>query len=150
MNEAGSHYQTHKFYIFNKKIASFLLEMGVPKGNKTMQNFRVPNWVRNSKDLSREYLKIAYLCEGSFKERDRKNPRISINIAKADKFLNSGIKFMGDLKIMLKKFGIRTTPCYAIGQNVIRKKDRIRTKNLRFRVITADNNKFIKEIGWIK
>ena len=150
MNHAGSSYQVHKFDIFNKKIALELVKLGVPKGNKTMQDFRVPEWIKTSKELSKEFLKIAFLCEGSFKENDRRNPRISINIAKAEKFLNSGIKFMEDLKVMLLKFGIRTTDCHISGINKIRKKDGIQTKNIRFRIITADNNKFIKEIGWIK
>jgi len=150
LNNAGSHYQTHKFDIFNKVVATKLVKLGVPKGNKTIQNFRVPVWIRTSKELSREYLKIAFLCEGSFKENDRKNPRISINIAKADEFLDSGIKFMDDLRNMLLKFGIKTTDCHISGKNIIRKRDGLQTKNIRFKVITGDNNKFIKEIGWIK
>ena len=150
LNSAGSNYQTHKFCIFNKLIARKLVKIGIPKGNKTMQNFRVPQWIRNSKHLSREFLKVAFLCEGSFKENDRKNPRISINIAKAEQFLKSGIKFMNDLRFMLLKFGIRATNCHICGRNPIRKKDGIRTRNIRFRIITEDNNKFIKEIGWIK
>jgi len=150
LNSAGSHFQTHKFYVFNKPIATTLLKLGIPKGNKTMQNYRVPSWINNSKELSREFLKIAFLCEGSFKEKNRKNARISINIAKLEKFLESGIEFMNDLKSMLMKFGINTTDCYIMGENKIRKMDGERTKNIRFRIITADNHKFIKEIGWIK
>jgi len=150
LNSAGSHNQTHQFYIFNKKITSQFIKLKIPKGNKTLQDFRVPNWIKKSRELSKEYLKIAYLCEGSFKENDRKNPRISINIAKANNFLSSGLNFMNDIREMLLKFGIRTTDCHISGKNAIRKKDNIQTSNIRFRIITQDNNKFIKAIGWIK
>jgi len=150
LNSAGIQKKVHQFYIFNKKIASELYALGIPKGEKVMQNFSVPNWIKDSKELSREYLKIAFLCEGSFCEKDRKNSRIQINTAKGEEFLDSGLKFMEDLRCMLSKFDIRTTNSNIMGENQIRKTDGKRTKNVRFRIITEDNHKFIKEIGWIK
>jgi hypothetical protein len=148
LNSAGSHYQTHKFYIFNKKIATELFNYGIPKGDKVIQKFSVPKWIKNNKELSREYLKIAYLCEGSMKE-NRKNPRIQINLAKAEEFLPDGLNFMNELKEMLFKFGIKTTPCSVYGRR-IRKRDNKISRDIRFRILTSDNDKFIKEIGWFK
>lgn len=150
LNSAGSNWQTHKFCIFNKRIALELYNLEIPKGEKVMQDFRVPKWIKDSRELSRKYLNIAFLCEGSFSENNRKNPRIQINIAKGVNYIDSGIKFMEDLREMLLKWNIKTTNINFMGENKIRRKDGEITKNIRFRVITEDNNKFIKEIGWIK
>ncbi len=148
LNSGGSRNQTHKFYVFNKVICKKLVDIGFPKGDKTNQKFSVPKWIRNNKEFSREYLRIAFLCEGSMKEK-RKNPRIKINLAKTEEFLEAGISFMNELKEMLNVFGIRTTECGLCGKR-IRKKDNQVSQDIRFRVITSDNNRFIKEIGWFK
>lgn len=110
LNSAGSENQTHQFYVFNKRIATELFNLGIPKGDKVTQEFNVPRWIKDSKELAREYLKIAFLCEGSMKE-NRRNPRIQINTAKTEDFIPSGIAFMNELREMLLKFGIRTTEC---------------------------------------
>ena len=146
---AGSRGQTHKIYFFNKKVCEYLLKKGVPKGDKVIQEFDVPDWISCSKNLSREYLKIAYLCEGSMKEKDRKTPRISFIHAKCVDILDSGVKFIDTLKMMLGKFDINTGSCY-ISKERIRKKDNKRVNDLRFRIKTEDNHKFIREIGWLK
>jgi intein/homing endonuclease len=148
LNSAGSSNQTHQFYVFNKRIATGLFNLGIPKGDKVIHPFLVPEWIKKNKELSREYLKIAYLCEGSMKEK-RKNPRININVAKADEILSSGFQFMDELREMLFQFGIRSTECSAFGERV-RKRDNKISKDIRFRIQTADNDKFIKEIGWLK
>lgn len=148
LNSAGSHHQTHKFYVFNKIIATKLLNKGVPKGDKSTQAFYVPHWIKNNKEFSREYLKIVYLCEGSMKE-NRKHPRIQINTGKCEELLSSGIKFMNELRQMLSKFGIRTTECSVYGTRV-RKRDNKVCRDIRFRILTSDSDKFIKEIGWFK
>ena len=64
---SGSRNQTHVIYFFNKIICKFLVKIGVQKGDKVIQEFNVPNWIFKSKEFSREYLKIAYLCEGSLR-----------------------------------------------------------------------------------
>lgn len=146
---AGSRKQTHKILFFNKKVCEFLFKKGIPKGDKVIQEFRVPNWIYSSKDFSREYLKIAFLCEGSFKEEKGRTPRILFTTAKQIEILNSGIKFTNQLRAMLKRFGIDTHKEYITGRR-IRKRDGKVTTDIRFRVKTLDNNKFISEIGWLK
>ena len=56
---------------------------------------------------------------------------------------------MDILKKMLRYFNIRTANCIVTGKRV-RKKDNKISKDIRFRIITDDNNKFIKETGWLK
>ena len=146
---SGSRNQTHMIYFFNKQVCEFLFKSGAPKGDKAIQIFDVPEWIVKSREFSREYLKIAYLCEGSIKEKDRKNPRISFTQSKQTEILNSGLKFMNTIKSMLADFDINTTDSCISGMR-IRKRDGKMTQDIRFRIKTADNDKFISEIGWLK
>ena len=141
--------KTHKYLIFNKKISQELFNLGVPKGDKVNQAFKIPKWIFCSKDLSKEYLKIAFFCEGCFKESKNRTPRIAINLAKTEEFIEDGINFMEELKQMLKYFDIKATKCYISG-NRIRKRDNKISKDIKFRIKIEDNNRFINKIGWIK
>ena len=147
-NCGGIKKQTHCYYVFNKRLCNELVKIGIPSGEKVTQRFNVPKWIVDSKELTREYLRIAYLCEGSMKESNR-TPRIQISTAKVGEMLDSGFEFMETLRIMLNKFNIETTPCNIMG-NRIRKSDGKISKDIRFRIKIADNNKFIKNIGWLK
>ena len=136
------------YRVYNLKIGKFLNDCGTPKGNKVLTEFRVPEWIKNNKEFVKEYLNIAFYCKGCMEKKNRPNPRISFNINKSEKLIKNGILFMNDLKDMLKCFDINTTPVGITKGNT--RKDGNITKMLRFRVLTEDNNKFIKEIGWIK
>jgi len=139
--------KTHKFIVFNKIIAEKLVKIGTPKEEKVSQAFGIPKWILASKELSKEYLKIAFLCEGSMGLR--KNPQIAINIAKTQNYLEDGIKFMESLKDMLYYFNIKVGKFY-ISKGRIRKKDGQLSRDIRFRISMTDSNKFIKKIGWLK
>jgi len=149
LNNGGVKKNTHKYAIFNKKICKELFRLGIPKGDKANQAFNIPDWISSSKILSKEYLKIAFFCEGCFKESKNRTPRIGINLAKTEDFIEDGINFMNGLKNMLKYFGIQTTKIYISG-NRVRKKDNKLSKDIKFRINIEDNNKFINKIGWIK
>ncbi len=139
--------KNYKLRFFNTQISKYLQKLGTPEGNKTLTEFRVPNWIKNNKNLSKEYLKIAYFCEGCNKEK-RKNPRIQFNINKSKNKLENGLNFINDLKDMLKQFNIETGKTTITTGNI--RKDLIITKQLKFRILTRDNKKFINKIKWIK
>jgi len=141
--------KTHKIYFFNKRICKELFKLGIPKGDKVIQEFSVPKWINNNKEFSREYVKIAFFCEGCFTEEFGRTPRIQINTAKCEEIFNSGLEFMYALKMMPEKFDIQTTKCYISGRR-LRKRDGKVTRDIKFRIDIKDNNKFIKEIGWLK
>lgn len=147
LNSSGNKKQTHKIYFFNKIISTKLFKLGIPKGDKTITEYLIPKWIIDNKEFSKEFVKIAYLCEGSMKE-NRKNPRITISINKSENLLDSGLKFMEQMKKILDYHGIKTTNVGVY--NAKPRKDGVKVKMLRFRVITKYNNKFIKEIGWLK
>lgn len=137
---------THSFYVFNKKICKELFKLGIPKGDKIIQRFHIPKWIYSSKAFSKEYLKIAFFCEGSNKEESGRTPRIQINIAKSEELLESGLEFMNTLRKMLKNLGINTTRCYIAGKR-LRKRDNKISRDIKFRIDIKDNDKFIKEIA---
>ena len=147
-NHAGSKKQTHVIEFFNSKACRFLHKIGTPKGDKSLTKYGVPLWIKNNKEFSREYLKIAYLCEGCWKEKDRLNPRIKFNMHKSNNILDNGRLFLQDIRNMLRKFNIETTSIGTYKGKL--RKDKIQTSELRFRVLTKDNQKFINEIGWFK
>lgn len=150
LNSGGVNNSVNMVYFFNKKICEWLFSLGIPKGDKVIQPFIVPEWVYSSKELSREYLKIAFLCEGSFKESAGRTPRITFTTAKSVDLLEDGIKFLNQLRDMLKKFGIDTHEPFISNNHRIRGRDGKMTRDIRFRVKIKDNHKFIREIGWIK
>src|SRR3989344_8256305 len=63
--ENGQGYgESRKYWIFHSKTARFLKEIGIPNGNKVLQEFVVPDWVLGNLKNSREYLRTAFDCEG--------------------------------------------------------------------------------------
>ena len=71
-----------------------------------------------------------------------------INMHKSETLLDSGLNFMEQIRRILCDNGIETTDVAIY--NAKPRKDGVKVKGLRFRVITRYNNKFIKEIGWLK
>lgn len=145
LNDGGAgKTKTHKYRVFNAKICRDLLELGVPKGSKTITEYLIPKWILNNKRFSKEFIRIAYFCEGSMKEK-RKNPRIRINMNKSEILLKNGIRFMEQIRKILKDNKIETTE---IGiYNAKTRRDNTVVRELRFRIITKYNNRFIKVIN---
>ncbi len=142
-NDGGAgRIKTHKYRVFNKKICTELNNLGVPKGSKTITEFTIPKWIIKNKKFAKEFIKIAYFCEGSMKE-NRKNPRIKLNINKAQQLLKNGLLFMESIRNILKKNDIETTNIGIYNAKI--RSDGVKVKELRFRVITKHNNKFINK-----
>ena len=137
--------KTHKYRVFSRNICFELYDLGVPKGDKTITKFLIPEWILKNKRFSREFVRVAYFCEGSMKEK-RKNPRIRFNINKAEILLKNGIRFIEQIRKILKDNKIETTEI-GIYNAKTRKKDNVVVKELRFRIITRYNNRFIKLIN---
>lgn len=146
LNDGGAgRVKTHKYRVFSRKLCKELELLGVPKGCKTTTKFSIPKWIKENKKFSREFVKIAFFCEGSMKENDRKNPRIRFNISKSDFLLKDGLRFLNSLIKIINDKNIKTTPIGIYKKKI--RKDGINVSELRFRVITQDNNKFIKHFA---
>jgi len=148
-NHSGSHKQTHQILFFNKQVNQFLFNNGLPKGNKASQAFDVPAWIKESEEFSREYLKIAYLCEGCLEKEKGRSPRISFVQSKCADVIEAGLIFMESLKSMLRDNGIESGKLY-ISPERLRRRDNKPSHDIRFRIKTSDSNRFIREIGWLK
>jgi len=147
-NSTGSAKQTHLCWVFNSPLTKKLNELGAVKGDKIVFQYIIPKWIISNREFSKEFLKIAFFCEGSNKEEKGRETRIRFSMHKSEELLKNGVKFINQLKTMLNKFDINTTPIYI--SNARTRKDRIKTKLLAFRIKIKDNNKFINKIGWIK
>ncbi len=138
-----------KYWYFNSNLCKFLHLVGTPKGDKMVNKFDVPVWIKKDKSLAKEYLKIAFLCEGCRSKASKNTEKIQINLNKSEEILIDGLIFMSSLKELLQLFNIKTTKINLQKGN-IRKRDRKITKMMRFYVRSKDTNKFINNIGWLK
>lgn len=148
LNSTGSNKQTHIFWVFNSKFARELEKIGIIKGDKVLQKYLIPSWILNNKEYCREFLKMAFFCEGSNKEEAGRKPRITFRMHKAESLLENGEAILNQMKDMLNLFDIKTTKIYPT--NARPKKNGTLVKSLTFRISLEDNHKFINEIGWIK
>ena len=148
LEKTNNIYKNYRIWFFNTEVSKFFHEIETPKGDKVLTSFHVPKWIQNNKEYAREYLKIAYLCEGCNKEYDRTHPRIKFNQNKEERLAKEGIVFLNEIKELLDLFNICTTKVSTHKGNI--RKDGIITKELRYRIITKDNSKFYSEIGWLK
>jgi intein/homing endonuclease len=147
-NSTGSRGQTHICWVFNKPLTQELEKLGVVKGDKVTSEYSIPRWITSNREYSREFLKIAFFCEGSNKEEKGRSSRIKFSMHKSLALSANGVEFTNQLKSMLNRLGIQTTPVYVYDERV--RKDGVKTKAFVFRVSQKYNDKFIKEIGWFK
>lgn len=141
--------EAFNYRIFNKRLSTFLNLVGTPKGDKMLVSFDIPDWIKKNKEFSREYLRIAYFCEGCKYQHSKNRESIQFNLNKSEELLKDGLNFTNSLKSLLKTFNIETTETWVIKGNK-RKKDGKITKTIRFKIKANSINKFIKEIGWYK
>jgi hypothetical protein len=148
-SEGTGYGKCFRYRVFNKKISLFLKESGSPIGDKMLTSFDVPDWIKDNKEFSREYLKTLFYCEGSKSKHSKNTEIIRINFNKAEILLKDGLTFINSIKKLLERYAIETSEIWITKGN-IRKKDREITKQITFQIKSNSNNKFIKEIGWLK
>lgn len=148
--EKGNGYRNNvlKYWYFNTSLCKFLHSVGVPKGSKVLTKFDVPQWIKDNKEFAREYLKIAYFCEGSKSNHSKNTETIKLNLSKSERLLEDGLKFMNSIKYLLNQFDIYTTNTWITKGNM--RKDGEITKVMNFKIKADSFNKFINQIGWLK
>lgn len=92
-------------------LFSFLSALGAPAGDKAASQFRVPGWISNGPLWVKRDFLAAYF--GSELESPRVtdstfNPP-SLSVSKTERALQSGLRFVEDLKAMLKEFQVRVS-----------------------------------------
>jgi len=142
--EKTDHGWSYKYRIFNNKVCKFLEKIGVPKGCKVTKCFLIPNWIKNNKEFSREYLKVAFDCEGSIWFETQ--PKVRFGIFKIEELLDNGFQLIEEIKLILNRFNVNSTKTWLIKGNV-RKNGKV-TKGLYFKIKQGSLKQFAKEIGF--
>jgi predicted transcriptional regulator/DNA-binding Xre family transcriptional regulator len=130
----------------------FVLHMfGVPVGNKTLQNFDVPIWIKNgSKEMKASFIRGLFDDESSIRMKTEKNRNRSIILAqgKLTELRSSLENFFSSVKkILLIDFGINSSKITE-QETFIDKKGRKKVV-LKFEIRSKDNfERFLNNIGF--
>lgn len=96
-------------------LVLLLSTLGCPVGNKTKKEFQIPSWLKKAPLWQKRLFLAAFFGAEMNAPKVARNhqttfymPTISLN--KHKKCLKSGIRFLNDLKKMLRDFGIKSTP----------------------------------------
>lgn len=141
-------FKEHRLQIKSTSFVILLYLLGMPLGNKTKQRFTIPVWIKNA-PLYQQRLFLA-----AFFGAEMSSPRVinkysfaspTININKSRKLLQNGVNFLNDLRVILRKIGVRS--------HIVKKVDGLssgETVGLRFQIANTDENllNFFKKIGF--
>lgn len=155
-NKISTYYKTYSFktveesFRVNSSAFSLLLgALGSPVGNKTYQNFNLPDWFLGLK-LWQKRLFIASFFGAEMSSPSTLNgfnfycPQLNLN--KSLDCTESGIEFLNNLKSVLSEFGVSSSDVVEVDGNQTRGK----TKSFRLQVKSNPENliKFFKTIGY--
>lgn len=162
-NINGRRFTMHTFRVKCLSTALYLLlqQLGVPEGNKTNQNYDIPQWIKNShKALKKEFLAGYLGGDGPkitiniIKRKEGKQPYNSVHIndlefRKRTDLINNGINFGKSIISMLQDFGMSTNDIFYEIDPYIRK-DGTQTAIIHIRIKNNINNGFIlgQNIGY--
>ncbi|MDO8643020.1 MAG: LAGLIDADG family homing endonuclease [Candidatus Woesearchaeota archaeon] len=132
--------------INNREIARYMYSLGVPAGNKVLQRFVIPAWIRNDKECFRRFAERLFTCEGCV---DCFSKAIEIKMSKEVSLVKDGINFFKDIKKLLESyFGIKTTKPFLEGRKNKRKDGKV-TVGVRMKIRRKESIRlFQKEIGF--
>lgn len=140
----------YKLFFISKEIAKFLSTIGVPVGNKTNKIYSVPSWIINGgKKIKSAYLKGIFNSEASvYKTKNNTSYRWRIHISqyKNYKLKKNGLKYMNQIREILFKFGIRSSPTRCIKGN--RRIDGSESIGMQFEIEKSSFSNFIKYVGF--
>jgi|GEM_PF-1028334 len=128
-------------------VARILLLCGVPSGQKVLQKFGIPKWVKENKECFREFCKRVFTCEGGIVHDGRKIPQIRMQIWKSEELLKRGDEFTENLcKLMKKYFRIDST--LRLQKPRLNRKDKILSRPIRIYIFNKSTIKFFEEVGF--
>ncbi len=133
----------HELHIHSKSFNEMLAELGMPVGNKTSQEIKIPEWIKNgSLILKRLFLAGFFGAELSTPKASSKTcffcPTIDQN--KIECLKDNARQFLIDLTLMLDEFGIRNTKISDFEDHINRKGERTR----RFRLFIKGEDDMLK------
>jgi len=92
---------------YNTIVGKALYLAGVPKGNKILQSFSIPQWILDdSKEIKKSFIRALFDDEGTVKTSGHE---ILIKFSKNEKYIDSLQKFMEQIRQLLEDLGIEVT-----------------------------------------
>ncbi|MBI2671817.1 hypothetical protein HYX16_02690 [Candidatus Woesearchaeota archaeon] len=104
----------HRFYVNASSLLILFETLGVPRGKKTEQKFRIPEWIFKCK-LWQKRLFLAALFGSELrslhKRKERKHNFVAptFPFAKIKELEGNGIDYLSDINKLLSEFNIKTT-----------------------------------------
>ena len=104
----------YSLHVPARAFAVLLVALGCPIGNKANQVFQIPNWIKESPKWHKRLFLASYFgAEMSSPKEMNKHPynfyMASVSVNKTSRFIESGLKFMYEIKEILSEFGIKST-----------------------------------------
>jgi intein/homing endonuclease len=147
---AGKRNLRYKLFFISKEIATFLNEIGVPKGNKTNVNFLIPSWITDGNSvIKKSYLQAVYDCEGCIYGTKIKNGmrwRISLEMYKNELLKQNGMDFLEQIRKMLSEFNVHSSSIRFKNGNL--RKDGSNSVGLAFDIEKSSFGNFYKAINF--
>jgi tRNA-splicing ligase RtcB len=135
----------------SKSFALLLCALGYPFGRKTEKEFLLPKWFKDLVLWQKRLFLAGFLgaelsTPKTFKEHKFNFYSLTLNINKNLKLLKNGLKFMNEIRKLLKEFGVETTEIKIIKELSIKGK----TIGLRFQIKSNIKNltKFFERVGF--
>ncbi len=92
----------------NAFVARFFNILGVPKGDKVMQAFAVPNWVYLNKNFEKEFFSSLIFCELYGKIRSSQDTPTFV-MAKLQNIEKEHVSFLNEIRSYLIKNGVKVS-----------------------------------------
>lgn len=109
--------ESYKAEIFNATLARILILAGVPAGDKTKMEYKMPNWIMVSdKKIKTAFLRTLFNFDGSVPNDKKDRPcswQMTYSMNKERNLLENGVKFLKQIEKLLGEFNIK---CGGIGQ----------------------------------
>jgi hypothetical protein len=129
-------------------LGRLLYVLGAPKGDKVKQIINLPKWIFNlDDDLKKVFLGVLWSAEGSKPIRTTRGKYIGgynlyFTMAKDIRLMKHHIKFLNQIRLLFKEFGIETTEV-KLGTTKTKRKDGIISQNCYF-YIRSNYKNFIR------
>lgn len=141
--------EEYSLYKSSTALVVCLYALGMPLGNKTETEFRIPNWIKDAPLWQKRIFLAAFLgaemsTPATLNKYNFYNPTLNIN--KSEKLKENGTEFLNDLCGLLAKFGIETSKVIEIKKLGFKNK----TTGLRFQVLGRPENliKLFSRVGF--
>jgi tRNA-splicing ligase RtcB len=119
----------YSFKVGSRAFAALLALLGCPIGNKSIQSYGVPKWLKSAPLWQKRLFLASYFgaelqSPRAFPERNRNFPMPILTVQKNEKFAKDGRNFLNQIAEMVQEFGVETKGINEHHEEVFRKNGR--------------------------